>query len=37
MIKNFENKYGKVNKTILVIGNYDKGDNKNKRCLCSKG
>ena len=24
MIKNFENKYGKPNKTILVVGDYDK-------------
>ena len=30
MIKNFENKYGKANKTILVIGDYDKGDNNMK-------
>jgi hypothetical protein len=26
MIKNFENKYGKPSKTILVIGDWDKGD-----------
>ena len=31
MIKNFENKYGKPNKTILVVGDYDKGDNNMKR------
>ena len=30
MIKNFENKYGKPNKTILVVGDYDKGDNNMK-------
>ena len=27
MIKNFENKYGKHDETILVVGDYDKGDN----------
>ena len=26
MIKNFQNKYGKPDKTIFVIGDYDKGD-----------
>lgn len=30
MIKNFENKYDKPNKTILVVGDYDKGDNNMK-------
>ena len=30
MIKNFENKYGKPNKTILVVGDYDKDDNNMK-------
>ena len=31
MIKNFENKYGKPNKTILVVGDYDKFDNNMKK------
>ena len=30
MIKNFENKYGKPNKTILVVGDYDKSNNNMK-------
>ena len=30
MIKNFENKYGNPNKTIMVVGDYDKGDNNMK-------
>jgi hypothetical protein len=30
MIKNFEKKYGKPNKTILVVGDYDKGDHNMK-------
>ena len=30
MIKNFDNKYGKPNKTILIIGDYDKGNNNMK-------
>lgn len=31
MIKNFENKYCKFDKTIIVVGNYDKNDNNMKR------
>jgi hypothetical protein len=30
MITNFENKYSKPNKTILVVGDYNKGDNNIK-------
>jgi hypothetical protein len=30
MIKNFESKYGKPNKTILVVGDYDNCDNNMK-------
>jgi hypothetical protein len=26
MVKNFSNKYGKPDKSIFVMGNYDKGD-----------
>ncbi len=39
MIKNFVNKYGKPNKTILVVGDYDKGDNNmkgNEPTICKK-
>jgi hypothetical protein len=30
MIKNFASKYGNPNKTILVLGDYDKCDNNMK-------
>ena len=39
MIKNFKNKYGKSNKIIFVVGDYDKSDNNMKRKgpkLCKK-
>ena len=38
-IKNFKNKYGKPNKTILVVGDYDKCDNNMKAkepTICKK-
>ena len=38
MIKNFEKKYGKPDKTIFVMGDYDKGENmKGKEpTICKK-
>jgi ribosomal protein L13 len=39
MIQNFQNKYGKPEETIFIIGDYDKGDYNMKRkepVICKK-